>query len=271
MALKDHILKLADGVSKCQENAKSLAQVIFRGLDDIADNLPEHPGGGSDVSVTQVLSSGTKTATITVDDVDTDLYAPDPTDVGVTQVQTSGTKIATISVDNVPTDLYAPTPAQPTDVDVTQVVSTGTKIATITVDNVPTDIYAPAGGASQDYSTTERIVGKWIDGTTDVYEKVFTLNTFTIPASGVDYWNLLTGVSELIYFFGTFDTSYGQKIAMNTTVFDDSNTTDSIKSYVAVYPNSNDTLAVKFTQRGSGSGMALTNLHAVVRYTKVSI
>lgn len=173
MALKDHILKLADGVSKCQENAKSLAQVIFRGLDDIADNLPEHPGGGSDVSVTQVLSSGTKTATITVDDVDTDLYAPDPTDVGVTQVQTTGTKIATISVDNVPTDIYAPTPSTPTDVDVTQVVSTGTKIATITVDNVPTDIYAPAGGASQDYSTTEHVVGKWIDGTTDVYERTY--------------------------------------------------------------------------------------------------
>lgn len=138
MALKDHILKLADGVSKCQENAKSLAQVIFRGLDDIADNLPDSPGGGSEVSVTQVLSSGTKIATITVDDT--------------------------------PTDLYAPTPTAPTDVDVTQVVSTGTKIATISVDNVPTDIYAPAG-SSIDYSQNEHIIGKWIDGTSDVYEK----------------------------------------------------------------------------------------------------
>lgn len=172
MALKDHILKLADGVSKCQENAKSLAQVIFRGLDDIADNLPEHPGGGSDVSVTQVLSSGTKTATITVDDVDTDLYAPDPTDVDVTQVQTSGTKIATITVDDTPTDLYAPSPTAPTDVDVTQVVSTGTKIATITVDNVPTDIYAPNGSAI-DYSTSEQNTGiKWIDGS-DIYQKTW--------------------------------------------------------------------------------------------------
>ena len=179
MALKDHILKLADGVSKCQENAKSLAQVIFRGLDDIADNLPEHPGGGSDVSVTQVLSSGTKTATITVDDTPTDLYAPDPTDVNVTQVHTSGTKIATITVDDTPTDLYAPTPSAPTDVDVTQVVSTGTKIATITVDNVPTDIYAPAGGSSQDYSTTPHIIGKWIDGTTDVYEVTYDVDNIT--------------------------------------------------------------------------------------------
>lgn len=181
MALKDHILKLADGVSKCQENAKSLAQVIFRGLDDIADNLPEHPGGGSDVSVTQVLSSGTKTATITVDDVDTDLYAPDPTDVVVTQEQTSGTKIATITVDDTPTDLYAPTPAQPTDVDVTQVISTGTKIATITVDDVPTDIYAP-NASGHIYSTTEQVVGKWVDGR-DIYEITFETSNSTINAS----------------------------------------------------------------------------------------
>lgn len=204
MALKDHILKLADGVSKCQENAKSLAQVIFRGLDDIADNLPEHPGGGSDVSVTQVLSSGTKTATITVDDTPTDLYAPDPTDVDVTQVQTSGTKIATITVDDTPTDLYAPSPTAPTDVDVTQVVSTGTKIATITVDNVPTDIYAPAG-SGVNYSTTEQDTGlTWIDGK-KIYQKTFvedstntTGTTITIDVSSLN-------IDKCVNIFGTFD------------------------------------------------------------------
>lgn len=159
MALKDHILKLADGVSKCQENAKSLAQVIFRGLDDIADNLPDSPGGGSEVSVTQVLSSGTK--------------------------------IATITVDNTPTDLYAPTPTEPTDVDVTQVVSTGTKIATITVDNVPTDLYAPTPTTPlHQYSTTPRIIGKWIDGTTDVYEVVLSGNTGNAGAELIDISSL---------------------------------------------------------------------------------
>ena len=145
MALKDHILKLADGVSKCQENAKSLAQVIFRGLDDIADNLPEHPGGGSTVDVTQVLSSGTKIATITVDDT--------------------------------PTDLYAPTPTAPTDVDVTQVVSTGTKIATITVDDVPTDLYAPTPTAPiHTYSNEEKAVGVWVNGKT-IYERTWTFES----------------------------------------------------------------------------------------------
>ena len=54
-------------------------------------------------------------------------------------------------------------------VEVTQVVSSGTKIASVKVDNETTDLYAP--GAMHNYSTTEHVVGKWIDGTTDVYEK----------------------------------------------------------------------------------------------------
>lgn len=64
-------------------------------------------------------------------------------------------------------------------VEVTQVVTSGTKIATITVDDTPTDLYAPAA-SSQDYSTTERVVGKWIDGTTDVYEKTFYANNLQL-------------------------------------------------------------------------------------------
>lgn len=63
-------------------------------------------------------------------------------------------------------------------VEVTQVVSTGTKIATITVDDTPTDLYAPAS-SSQDYSTTPRIIGKWIDGTADVYEVTYDVNNLT--------------------------------------------------------------------------------------------
>ena len=254
MALKDHILKLADGVSKCQENAKSLAQVIFRGLDDIADNLPDHPGGGSDVSVTQVLSSGTKTATITVDDVDTDLYAPDPTDVVVTQEQTSGTKIATITVDDTPTDLYAPTPAQPTDVDVTQVVSTGTKIATITVDDVPTDIYAPS--ASQDYSTTEHIVGKWIDGTTNVYEKTFTSESVSAGQALFIPHNI-TGLDTVISLFGgckTTDRFYPLPFVENDVTY---------QRYLAV--SSTDIIV-----GNASNAMALTKIVVTIRYTKTS-
>ena len=38
------------------------------------------------------------------------------------------------------------------------------------IDEIVSEMPTPT---SQDYSTTERIVGKWIDGTTDVYERTF--------------------------------------------------------------------------------------------------
>ena len=166
-------------------------------------------GGGSEVEVTQVVSSGTKIATITVDDTPTDLYAPDAgSDVEVTQVVSSGEKIATITIDDTPTDIYAPEGGS--DVSVTQVISSGEKIATINVDNVPTDIYAPEGGSdvsvtqvissgekiatitvddtstdiyapTAHYSTNEKVIGTWIDGK-PLYEK-------TVEWSGTSYNN----------------------------------------------------------------------------------
>lgn len=61
--------------------------------------------GGSDVSVTPIQTDGLKIATITVDDVDSDIYAPD---VVVTPVQLTGTKIAEITIDDAGFDIYAP-------------------------------------------------------------------------------------------------------------------------------------------------------------------
>ena len=118
-------------------------------------------GGGSVVEVTPIQTTGTKIASISVDGVASDLYAPENggggSNVSVDQIQTSGTKIATITVDDLATDLYAPenTPIVPnpsgsatahletveidgniydiptTSVDVTATQSTGTQIATI--------------------------------------------------------------------------------------------------------------------------------------------
>ena len=70
-------------------------------------------------------------------------------------------------------------------VEVAQVLESGTKVATITVDGTPTDIYAPTPN-SQNYSTTEHIVGKWVDGETDVYERTYVLNNMTFSGQSVD-------------------------------------------------------------------------------------
>ena len=92
-------------------------------------------GGGRTVTVTQVLTSGTKIATIGVDGTDTDLFAPSGggggSTVSVTQIQSTGTKIATITVDGNGTDLYSP------DAPVTDVQVNGTSVVTSGVANIP--------------------------------------------------------------------------------------------------------------------------------------
>lgn len=42
------------------------------------------------------------------------------------------------------------------------------------------------GGSSQDYSTTEHVVGKWVDGTSDVYERTYVLNNIAFAEQSVD-------------------------------------------------------------------------------------
>jgi len=64
--------------------------------------------------------------------------------VVVDQVLDSGIKIATISVDGSPTDIYAPNPGS--DVSVDAILTTGTQIASISVGNQSYDLYAPTGG-----------------------------------------------------------------------------------------------------------------------------
>lgn len=142
--------------------------------------------GGSTVAVTQIQSTGTKIATITVDSVGTDLYAPtkstprldDLADVSISSV-TDGQVLAydgnsgewvNESLPSIPKDITDLSDVSVTSasngqvlkynngiwenvnestgstVSVTQIQSTGTKIATITVDSVDTDLYTPNGG-----------------------------------------------------------------------------------------------------------------------------
>ena len=120
-------------------------------------------GGGSEVEYTQILESGEKIGIITIDDVPTDIYAPDGCNV-----------------------------------EVTQVVSSGTKIATITVDDTPTDIYAPEGGSSvHEYSHTEQIVGRW--NGENIYEKTFDVTPTVIYTTGTVLSGINLPTSKIIF------------------------------------------------------------------------
>ena len=88
------------------------------------------PDSGSDVSVTQIQSTGTKIATVTVDGTDTDLYAPNGggggSDVSITPSLQSGTKVADYEIDGVTGELYAPTPTTYSDFVGTDGTAAGT-------------------------------------------------------------------------------------------------------------------------------------------------
>lgn len=125
-------------------------------------------------------------------------------DVEVTPILESGTKIATIEVDGVGIDLYAPTPEEPTSVEVTQVLSSGTKIASIEVDGVSTDIFAPAPPeVNHTYYGTD-VPSSELGNNGDTYYKYNvdtshyddTLLNVNIPAPSSDTWVVTEGVLE---------------------------------------------------------------------------
>lgn len=149
----------------------NIADII---VDGVTTQLFAPTSGGSNVIVTPVQLSGNHIADIEVDGVTSELYSPEytPTEVEVTQVQSSGAKIATIEVDGSETDIYAPEAVGSVTIDDT--LSTGTKVATITVDGVDTEILVPDAGDSvtvtQITSTGTHIADIEVDGvTTELY------------------------------------------------------------------------------------------------------
>ncbi|MGJ1042731.1 hypothetical protein ACR77V_12905, partial [Staphylococcus epidermidis] len=119
----------------------------------------------SGAEIVQTVTSGTQLATID----GTSIYAPTTT---VTQVLTSGTEIGAVNG----TKLYAPTGGG-SDVTVTPITTTGTNIANIAVNGTTYNLYAPtSGGGGHNYSTTEQVIGTWIDGST-LYERTYDLGS----------------------------------------------------------------------------------------------
>lgn len=186
-------------------------------------------GGGSEVTITPVITEGEKIADYSIDGESGSLYAPEAEALPSTIVtkalrkynDTSQTKILTITTldtensQEVSQDIYAPSPVQCwytpgleqdyvigqfTYGGVTQNVyipnfqrplTAGANI-TIDQDNV---ISASSGGSSWNYSTSEVDTGqKWIDGK-DIYCRVFNLPDLVLNDKD---WNLnVLGTSNI--------------------------------------------------------------------------
>lgn len=156
------------------------------------------------VSIDPALESGTLVATFTIDGNDIEIYAPtpeSPTSVSVDDLLTSGVTVATITVNDTPYVIKVPSGVGSVTVD--QIVSTGTKIASITVDENTTDLYAPSGGGSIEFSTSEKEIGKWIDGKT-LYSKVYPCTISVSSGSAV-----FTNVVSDLYSIDTFVMAFG--------------------------------------------------------------
>ena len=109
--------------------------------------IPSGGGSGSTVVWNEIQTTGTKIATITIDGVDTDVYAPTGGSGGDTvtwtQIQQSGTKIGTITINGTPTDVYVPTP-----IDVEANPSGSATAGDLTKLKVGSSIYSiPSGGS----------------------------------------------------------------------------------------------------------------------------
>ena len=187
--LRQIFTKMANDVKK-YPNIVQLTKTLDNGFKEVAENIDGGGGGGSTVSVTQIQTSGNKIGTVTVDGVGTDLYAPKAT------LSLSGTGNKTLTLNTQVTggvDASAVELPVGDTVSVNPIQTTGTTIAEITVNNVTAQIKAPSASTPvHEYSTTEQVVGKWVDDS-DVYEKTINFGY----ASGGSAQSVAHGITNL--------------------------------------------------------------------------
>ena len=116
----------------------------------VAGNIKVETSGGSTVTITPTLESGTKIADFQIDDTSGVLYAPTPEPP---IEYTAGDNIQ-ISEENV----------------ISATDTTYTAGNNITIEN---GVISASGESSINYSTTEQVVGTWVDGK-PLYQKTFS-------------------------------------------------------------------------------------------------
>lgn len=115
-------------------------------IDGVSTDIKAPTSGGSTVQISNLLSSGTRIATFTVDGVAYTLRAPSSSGGSTVQLWpqlTSGVPIAIMAIDGLEYHLYAPAGGGGAVVTVTNLLQTGTRVATITVDGTPYTINVP--------------------------------------------------------------------------------------------------------------------------------
>ena len=81
----------------------------FQTMREVVDWINSfEPDPGTTIVIDPELTTGTLVATITVNETEYHLYAPNPTSVAIQQIQQTGKEIAVITINGIATSLYAP-------------------------------------------------------------------------------------------------------------------------------------------------------------------
>ena len=179
-------------------------------LAKVADNMKNIPtgggGSGDSVSWTQILQSGEKIATITINGTDYDVYAPQGgssgDSVSWSQAVQSGTKIATITIDGTPTDVYVPDTTPSISATAT-VDGTSSATPTVTVTKSGTDASPSFAFA---FSGLKGANGTNGTNGTDGVSPTVTVRSITgghqieiVSAGGTERFDVMDGTGDEIY------------------------------------------------------------------------
>lgn len=221
-------------------------------------------GGGSEVTITPVITEGTKIADYSIDGTAGELYAPEAGDtVEVTPTLNVGDKVADIAVNGVNKALYSQSYTYANDMHDTNSETIGglQKGSNITPIMVKAVSYADQSGADGEtigvlsvgdtnypvkqkksntvnYSTTEQNTGlKWIDGR-DIYQKTF-VKQIILTTNDRTWYELLSNVELLEIncdIILNFNNSY---IMLNNEVynFNYSSSVGTVGGVIGVYQN----------------------------------
>ena len=113
------------------------------------------------------------------------------------------------------------------------------------------ELVTPGGGSSHTYSTTPQVIGKWTDGTTDVYEITYINQTINVGTGGSQTIDTNTNIDKLIGVEGAI-VEAGKYYSLGY-------------SWGVLLYNNN----IIFAASGNNS-FANATLNLTIRYTKVS-
>ena len=206
----------------------------------------------------------------------TDLTTTDKTAIvaAINEVNTAASNAATAASDAATAASTADGKAVAVDTKVGDLTDLTTTDKTSIV-NAINEVAQGGGGSSHNYSTTEHVVGKWVDGTTDVYEKTIVDAATTKATAGnrvsFETAALVSGAEMIIDAMGEvkLTSSSNQTVKLSALLAQaGSALTCDYAGLLRIEPNSTD-IKYQFTVDNSAANSTAT-VTLTIRYIKAA-